>query len=85
MHQFCCLLLLLFISSQSLHDYVTIIPRARMGSESIAMRPNDCFSKIQLVSQKYRHKTTLASKTRFSRHCFGFQSQRFSLVAGYNI
>ena len=39
MHQFCCLLLLLFISSQSLHDYVTIIPRARMGSESIAMRP----------------------------------------------
>ena len=25
-----------------------------------------CFSEIQLVGQKYRDKTTLASKTRFS-------------------
>ena len=47
-----------------------------MGSESIAMRQkakwsinpeairgerNNCFSKIQLVGQKYREKTTLAS------------------------
>ena len=31
---------------------------------------NNCFSKIQLVGQKYWDKTTLASKTRFSRHCF---------------
>ena len=46
---------------------------------------NYCFSKIQLVGQKYRDKTTLASKTRFSRHCFGFQSRRFSLLVGYNI
>ena len=46
---------------------------------------NNCFSKIQLVGQKYRDKTTLASKTRFSRHCFGFQSHRFSLLVGYNI
>ena len=46
---------------------------------------NYCFSKIQLVGQKYRDKTTLASKTRFSRHCFGFQSQLFSLLVGYNI
>ena len=46
---------------------------------------NSCFSKIQLVGQKYRDKTTLASKTRFSRHCFGFQSWRFSLLVGYNI
>ena len=30
---------------------------------------NNCFSKIQLVGQKYREKTTLASKTRFRRHC----------------
>ena len=44
---------------------------------------NNCFSKIQLVGQKYRDKTTLASKTRFSRHCFGFQSRRFSLLGGY--
>ena len=50
------------------------MPRARMGSES-----------IQLVGQKYQDKTTLASKTRFSRHCFGFQSRLFSLQVGYNI
>ena len=52
-----------------------------MGSESIAHE----FSKIQLVGQKYQDKTTLASKTRFSNHCFGFQSQCFSLLVGYNI
>ena len=44
---------------------------------------NSCFSKIQIVGQKYRDKTTLANKTRFSR--FGFQSQRFLLQVGYNI
>ena len=48
-------------------------------------RDNYCFSKIQLVGQKYRDKTALASKMRFSHHCFGFQSQRFSLLVGYNI
>ena len=42
-------------------------------------------SRIQLIHQKYRDKTTLASKTRFSRHCFGFQSRRFLLLVGYNI
>ena len=44
-----------------------------------------CFGKIQLVGQKYRDKTTLASKTQFLRHCFGFQSRRFSLLVGSNI
>ena len=49
--------------------HLTIIPRARMGSESIAHETegrmgywlrghegesNNCFSKIQLVGQKYR-------------------------------
>ena len=43
------------------------------------------FSKIQLTGQKYRDKITLASKTRFSDHCFGFQIRRFSLLVGYNI
>ena len=53
-----------------------IIPRARMGYDSIAHsafglmgywlrghegEKNNCFSKIQLVGQKYRDKTTLAS------------------------
>ena len=71
-----------------------------MGSESIAHEAegqmgywlrghegerNNCFSNIQLVGQKYRDKTTLATKTRFSRHCFGFQSQHFPLLVGYNI
>ena len=46
---------------------------------------NSCFSKIQLAGQKYQGKTTLGSKMRFSRLCFGFQSQRFSLLVGYNI
>ena len=56
--------------------YLTIIPWARMGSESIAHEAegrmghwlrghegerSNCFSKIQLVGQKYRDKTTLAS------------------------
>ena len=45
---------------------------------------NSCFSKIQLVGQKYRDKT-LASKTWLSHHCFGFQSRRFLLLVGYNI
>ena len=71
-----------------------------MGSESIAYEAegqmgywlrghegerNNCFSKIQLDGQKYRDKTTLASKTRFGRHCFCCQSWRFSLLVGYNI
>ena len=70
-----------------------------MGSESIAHEAaewaidseanesemNNCFSKIQLVGQKYPDKTTLARKKRFSRHCFGLQSRRFSLLVGYNI
>ena len=55
-------------------QYLTIIPRARMGSQSIAHEvegrmgyllrghegERNCFSKIQLVGQKYRDKTTLA-------------------------
>ena len=66
--------------------YLAIIPRARMGSKSRGHEGerNNCFSKIQLVGQKYRGKTTLASKTRFSRHCLGFQSPPFSLLVGYN-
>ena len=65
-----------------------------MGSESIAHEAegrmgyrlrghegerNNCFS-IQLVGQKYLDKTTFASKTLFSRHCFSCQSRRFSLL-----
>ena len=62
--------------------YLTIIPRARTGSELIPHEAegrmdywlrghsgdrNICFRKVQLVGQKYRDKTTLASKTRFRR------------------
>ena len=41
---------------------------------------NNCFSKFQLVGQKYWDKTTLASKRRFCRHVFGFQSRRLLLL-----
>ena len=44
---------------------------------------NNCFSKIQLVANKYRDNTTLASKTRFSRYCFGFQSRHVLLLVGF--
>ena len=37
--------------SQIKREYLTIIPRARMGSESIA---HEAEGKIQLVGQKYR-------------------------------
>ena len=62
--------------------------KAKWAIDSEAMRARGIIifnSKIQLAGQKYRDKTTLASKTRFSRHCFGFQSRRFSLPVGYNI
>ena len=73
-------------------EYLTIIPQARMGSESIAhdaegrigywLRVHEgewsnCFSKIQLISQKYRDKTTLTSKTRFSRIVLVFKVGAF--------
>ena len=62
------------------------IPLARMDYwlKSHEGERNNCFSKIQPVGQKYRDKTTLASKTRFCRHFFGFQRRRFSLLVGYN-
>ena len=58
-----------------------------MGSELIAHEGerDNCFSKIQLVGQKYQDKTNLASKTRFSRQHFGFQTRHFSLLVGCNI
>ena len=71
--------------------YLTITHEAegRIAIDPDAIDPegegNDCFSKIRLVGQKFRDKTTSASKTRFSRHCFSFQSRRFSLLVGYNI
>ena len=107
-----CSLLLKFVSRRTnfalisvrsecyLPCYLTIIPRAQIGSESTAHEAedrmgywlrgyegerNNCFSKIQIVGKKYGDKTTLASKTRFSDYYFGFQSRRFSLLMGYNI
>ena len=64
--------------------YLTIIPLALMGSELIAHEAEGGFSKIQLVGQKNIETKRNFSKTRFSRHCFGFQSRRFSLLVGYN-
>ena len=68
---------------------------SRMGSESIAaswaidseaMRAKGIIVLVksnQLV-KNIETKTTLASKTRFSRRCFDFQSRCFSLLVGYN-
>ena len=42
------------IRTLSIAIYLTIIPRPRMGCESIAHEAENCFSKIQLVGQKYR-------------------------------
>ena len=42
--------------NQYITEYLTIIPWARMGYESIAHEGerNNCFSKIQLYGKKYR-------------------------------
>ena len=63
-----------------------------MGSESIAHEAEGRMGYwlkghelVKLVGQKHRDKKTLASKTRSSRHCFGFQSRRFSRLVGYNL
>ena len=61
----------------------SIAHKAEWAIDSEAMRARGII--IQLVGQKYRDKTTLASKTLFSRHYFGFESRRFSLQLGYNI
>ena len=65
-----------------------------MASESIAHEAegywlrayegerNNCFSKIRLAGKKYRDKTTLAKKTRFSRHCFGFLKPALFATSG---
>ena len=51
-------------------------PKAEWAIDSGAIRARGIiiFSKIQLVGQKYRDKTTLARKTRCRRYSFGFQS-----------
>ena len=48
-----------------------MMPKAEWAIDSEAMRARGI---IVLAGQKYRDKTTLASKTRLSRHYFGFQS-----------
>ena len=42
-----------------------------IDSEAMRARGIIVLVKIQLVGQKYRDKTTLANKTRFSCHSFG--------------
>ena len=46
---------------------------------------NNCFSKIQQVGQKKKILILNFGKTQFNRHHFGFQSQCFLLLVGYNI
>ena len=63
-------------------------PKAELAIDSEAMRARGIVFSVksnQLVKNIEINETTLLSKTRFSRHCFGFQSRRFSLPVGYNI
>ena len=59
-------------------------PKAEWAIDSEAMRARGIIviSKTQIVGQKYRDKTTLANKTRFSRHCFGFQAPALFATRG---
>ena len=61
------------------YDYLAVIPRAfgPMGYWGHEGERNNCFRKIQLVDQKYLDKTTLASKTRFSRNFLVFKASAF--------
>ena len=83
----------------SLSDHLTIIPRARMGSETIAHEAkgwmgywlkwhegerNNCFSKIELVGQKYGEKNFSWLKLDFNPF-LSQKSLRFLLLVGYNI
>ena len=78
-------------------EYLTIIPRAQMGSESIAHSAfslmgywlrghegerNNCFCKIQLAGQKYWDKTTLASKNVIQLPLFGFSKLALFVTSG---
>ena len=72
-----------------------------MGSESIAHeaegqmgywlrghegKRNNCFSKIQLVGQKYRDRITLGLQLKLDFKLFlPPKSQHFALLVGYNI
>ena len=46
---------------------------------------NNCFSKIQLIGQKYRDKTTLASKRDSAASVLVFKAGAFRYWVGYNI
>ena len=82
-------------------QYLTIIPLARMGSESIAHEAkgrmgyrlrgnnegerNNCFSKIQPVGQKYREQKYFSYLKLDFNHFLPRKTRRFSLLVGYNI
>ena len=40
---------------------------------------------IDLCNDELKYSSETSAKARFSRHCFGFQSRRFSLLVGYDI
>ena len=63
-----------FLKTNQCAYYLTVVPRARTDYwlRRHEGERNNYFSNIQLVGQKYRDKTTLGSKTRFSPHGFGF-------------
>ena len=76
-------------------DYLTVMAEWAMSHEAEGRmgywlrghegERNNCFSIIQVVGNKIIILVGDFSKTWFNRHCFVFQSQRFSLLVGYNI
>ena len=72
-------------------DYLTIIPRARMGSEGaidsepIRARGKLLISKIKLVGQKYREQNNFSYLKLDLNPFLSPKSRRFSLLVGYNI
>ena len=79
---------------------IWLYPRARMGSESIAHsafglmgywlrghegETNNCFSKIQLVGQKYREWKNFSHLKVHFNPFLSPKNVRFSLLVGYNL
>ena len=56
-----------------------------IDSDAMRTRGTIFLVKSKWLVRNIEEKTTLATKTRFSHHCVGFQSQCFSLLGGYNI
>ena len=58
-------------------------PKAEWAIDSVAIRARGII--VLVKSNQLVKNNETKQLSRFSRHCFGFQSRRFSLLGGYNI